>query len=130
MQRLRIERPGMPLNRSLCGGAGDDMPGWKAWRDRHPDRDKESEQRTSRKAYLAKKRFVSDYLSTHPCVDCGEKDPIVLEFDHVRGTKKTTVTRMSMNQMRVEIQKCEVRCANCHRRRHAREEKWLRSGLS
>lgn len=65
------------------------------------------------------------YLETHPCADCGETDPVVLEFDHLRD-KRADVTRMLWNGVRwaeieLEIAKCEIRCANCHRRRTARQ---------
>jgi hypothetical protein len=65
-----------------------------------------------------------DYLLAHPCVDCGEKDPVVLEFDH-RGNKRAQIVdlmrrRASWTDVLAEIQQCEVRCANCHRRRTAK----------
>jgi hypothetical protein len=64
--------------------------------------------------------WIAEYLSAHPCVDCGETDIVVLEFDHVRGIKvddvSTLVTRTGLTTVRAEIAKCEVRCANCHRR--------------
>ena len=65
------------------------------------------------------------YLLEHPCVDCGESDPVVLEFDHLRD-KRCDVTQMLWSgflwsQIELEIAKCEVRCANCHRRRTARQ---------
>ena len=64
------------------------------------------------------------YLVKHPCVDCGEIDIVVLEFDHVRGKKSHDVNRMlskdySWTKIEEEIVKCDVRCANCHRRRTA-----------
>ncbi len=66
------------------------------------------------------KEFIHNYLSSHPCVDCGEEDIIVLEFDHVRGNKVGDVKKMmfshSIASIQEEINKCEIRCANCHRR--------------
>jgi len=63
----------------------------------------------------------------HPCVGCGETDPVVLEFDHVRGEKKWNVAMCygrSMESLVEEIAKCEIRCANCHRRRTAEHRGW------
>ena len=61
-----------------------------------------------------------EYLRTHPCVDCGVDDLVVLELDHLRD-KEHNVTTMfsgySWNRILKEINKCEVVCANCHRRR-------------
>jgi hypothetical protein len=59
------------------------------------------------------------YLKTHPCVDCGECDIRVLEFDHVRGKRKYRISSMvysgrSWKNLLREIVKCDVRCANCH----------------
>jgi hypothetical protein len=69
----------------------------------------------------ANRARLARYLEAHPCVDCGETDPVVLEFDHVRGQKLLDVSRMVANgfaweKIEAEISKCEVRCANCHRR--------------
>lgn len=66
-------------------------------------------------------RLAYEYLLKHPCVDCGEADPIVLEFDHVRGEKRWNIADMvrsgrKWERVLEEIEKCEVRCANCHRR--------------
>jgi hypothetical protein len=76
------------------------------------------------------KEFAYNYLKHHPCVDCGESDPVVLEFDHVRGEKSNDVSVLisrgkPLDVIQNEIEKCEVRCGNCHRRKTARERGWL-----
>ena len=75
------------------------------------------------------KRHTWNYLKTHPCVDCGEKDPVVLEFDHI-SDKIINVSNMYRNftleRVVQEIAKCQVRCANCHRRKTAIQFGWYK----
>lgn len=77
-------------------------------------------------------RLVYEYLLEHPCVECGESAPVVLDFDHVRGVKVGNVCdlmrRGRWSAVEAEIAKCEVRCANCHRRKTARELGYYRHG--
>lgn len=67
--------------------------------------------------------WVWNYLLEHPCVDCGEKDIRVLEFDHRDPAEKTAnISRLVSDgfgsaRLEEEINKCDVRCGNCHRRR-------------
>ena len=75
------------------------------------------------------RQFIWNYYSQNPCVDCGENDPIVLELDHVRGEKKAGVSQLvhntrSLAVIKTEIAKCDVVCANCHRRRTAKTQEW------
>jgi hypothetical protein len=88
--------------------------------------------RANGREYKARNRnALFAHLLAHPCVDCGESDPTVLEFDHVRGTKSDDVTVLAALpvgpvRLRAEIDKCEVRCVNCHRRRTRRVLGWWR----
>jgi len=71
------------------------------------------------------RNYLLRYLKKHPCVDCGEKDIIVLDFDH-RQNKKMAISTMLRNSYSIraiedEIKKCEVRCSNCHRRKTSLE---------
>jgi hypothetical protein len=70
------------------------------------------------------KSRVMDYLRSHPCVDCDESDPIVLEFDHIKDKVENVsfLIKSACSWCRVlaEIEKCEVRCCNCHRRKTSR----------
>jgi|SRR5581483_3792992 len=81
--------------------------------------------------YRARNRqLIAEYLMGHPCVDCGESDPTVLEFDHIHGDKHGNLSEMvtggySERRISSEIEKCEIRCANCHRRKTAVQFKWF-----
>jgi hypothetical protein len=93
---------------------------------RHFDKHKQEILARNRRVRREQSARAFSYLSHHPCVDCGEDDPVVLEFDHVRGKKLLAVCSMiragySWQKIETEIDKCEVRCANCHRRKTAIE---------
>jgi hypothetical protein len=71
------------------------------------------------------KRLIA-YFRSHPCVDCGETNPVLLEFDHVRGSKLNSVCNLirrgfSWEKIAAEISKCEVRCCRCHRLKTAKQ---------
>lgn len=73
--------------------------------------------------------FLGNYFATHPCVDCGEKDVLVLEFDHrdrlekFDEVSKLISNRGKLEKVEKEVEKCDVRCANCHRRKTSIESK-------
>ncbi|GAA4051027.1 hypothetical protein [Agromyces indicus] len=64
--------------------------------------------------------WIGRHLLTHPCVDCGETDIRVLDFDHRSGVEKQDgVMRLAqgghaISTIAAEIAKCDVRCRNCH----------------
>ena len=84
------------------------------------------------------REYVADYLKSHPCIDCGISNIVVLDFDHidkVAGYKEETrVCRLvnrgySAQRTDEELAKCVVRCANCHRIKTANEQKWYKAKL-
>ena len=83
-----------------------------------------------RKRYEHRSRLIDDYKLERGCVDCGWRlHPRALEFDHLPGSVKVaniasmiSRTQYSIEQIRAEMAKCEVVCANCHRiRTYTRE---------
>jgi hypothetical protein len=77
---------------------------------------------TERQCY---RQRILEFLRSHPCVDCGEADPIVLQFDHEDPSAKSANVgnllrrRVAWAKIHAEIEKCVVRCANHHQRRTA-----------
>ena len=81
-------------------------------------------------------RRLMDYLLKHPCIDCGERDPVVLDFDHRDPSMKRMEVSVLLQRaagwstIETEIAKCDVRCANCHRRRTAIQRGYRKLALA
>lgn len=86
---------------------------------------KEATKKWYKERYIENGIFIWNYLLNHSCVDCGEADPVVLEFDHIRD-KTYSISRLrgsgpNKQKLLEEMAKCEVRCANCHKRKTAKQ---------
>lgn len=75
---------------------------------------------SNKKAVDQNREFLKEYLQNNPCVDCGYSDIRALQFDHkipLNDSKAPRVPHMlrcSLEKIKEEISKCDVRCANCH----------------
>lgn len=79
-------------------------------------------------------KYLFEYFQDHPCVDCGNSDPRVLEFDHRDPELKSINVSQLLGGDHIwstvyeEIVKCDVRCANCHRIRTQQQFSTFRVG--
>ncbi len=90
----------------------------------------DSARRRTERIVAERTAYLVSFFREHPCVDCGEGDPLVLEFDHVGGKRfgiDKGVRERPWKDVLAEIEKCEVVCANCHRRRTNRRGGFIRS---
>jgi hypothetical protein len=109
----------------------------KALRQKHKENPEwlTREKPQSKENKAERRAYYVEYLRTHPCAHCGEADPIVLEFNHIDPSQKTSLVSKLCNQgsmetLKAEIEKCEVLCANCHKRVTARQMNWFWLGVS
>ena len=118
-------------NKSKKDGLQTVCVGCKKLRDAEYFQDSVGHHRALNKARKKKVRqWIFDYLSEHPCIDCGETDPIVLEFDH-RSDKMMGISEMvsqgfGIEAIKTEAAKCDIRCSNCHKRKTAKDFGWYK----
>ena len=67
--------------------------------------------------------WLDQYKRRNGCSRCSETDPRCLVFHHCNGEKRDTVANLVSDkypkpEIREEIEKCRLLCANCHRREH------------
>ena len=75
------------------------------------------------------REYVLNYKLTHPCSQCGETDPVVLDFHHVKGKganiEKLIADAVSLERIKVEISLTIILCSNCHRKiTHKERKQW------
>lgn len=113
--RDRSRRDGLQNRCKVCNIALN-----KRWYRDHPQVRRERMDDYNRRRRTDGQARLLEYLKAHPCVDCGEPDPVVLDFDHLRDKVANVSTMVAAKRpwsvILAEIEKCEVRCANCHRR--------------
>jgi hypothetical protein len=91
------------------------------WHYRHSElnNSKTADRRERLATWVAERKVASG-----GCLRCGEDDPRCLDYHHREDAEKSmNVSTMvndclSREQIRQEIRKCEVLCANCHRKEH------------
>lgn len=73
-------------------------------------------------------RWFREYKSSLACIRCGENHPACLDFHHRNpGEKEIMLSRViadrawSKERILEEVAKCDVLCANCHRKQHWEE---------
>lgn len=84
-----------------------------------------AKRKASNKASAARVRaWFVEYRKALKCSRCPESDPVCLEFHHRNpADKDLAVSIMASHgygrkRILKEISKCEVLCANCHRKLH------------
>jgi hypothetical protein len=138
------KEPHLP-NSTTCQTCLDYRKGWRQGetKERQPrssnGRDKEKQRQRQSESYHSNKEkyrqrqrdnrnrarlhILQKKLESGGC-PCGEKHPALLDFHHRNpNEKEITATEMIRNKwlkerIDVELEKCDVLCANCHRRLH------------
>jgi hypothetical protein len=85
---------------------------------------------SERGSKIRKNRALMRRMKDVPCADCGNRfHPVCMDFDHRDPALKTrglaAMAHQSTDTILVEIAKCDVVCANCHRIRTARVGGWM-----
>lgn len=82
-----------------------------------------------------RQKQIIEYLLDKSCEQCGESDIRVLDFDHKDPRDKKFNISKAINQgiewelILKEIEKCQILCANCHRKRTSAQFNWYKNGV-
>lgn len=99
---------------------------------KHYAENKQDYRDSKKKSVQILREYTLSFLLEHTCIDCPESDPVCLDFDHVSGNKVRNIADMihagvALKNLKTEMEKCVVRCANCHRKKTAKEFSWFKN---
>ena len=86
----------------------------------HPEKHTDRKRRERKRIVSLNIQRTKEYKLLHPCVKCGEVNPVVLVFHHKGEEEKLfNVSKKASNKcswaiIQREIDKCIVLCSNCH----------------
>jgi len=101
----------------------------KAWKVANRAKVRTQTAATARKRHAVHMTDLRAFKLLRGCFDCGyDANADALQFDHVRGVKKfrlaaATAAGLGSQRFLDELSKCEVRCANCHAIRSAKQHR-------
>lgn len=89
---------------------------------------RESEKLHVKKRKLEIRKWFWEHKSGLKCSRCGESHVATIDFHHRVGEKENGISKMvadgySIERILRELKKCEVLCANCHRKVHFKNNK-------
>lgn len=88
---------------------------------------KNATKKRRQKLRASNQKLLWEFLKNNGCIRCGENNPVVLEMDHL-GNKKYCISDIiychTWESVLTEIEKCQILCANCHRKKTAKDFKW------
>lgn len=95
----------------------------QVWRQNNPERIRKLYRDSDQRRRNSTQDWVNQ-LKARPCKDCDQSfEPYVMDFDHRDPSTKRFVIgfmvskRMPREAIEQEIAKCDLVCANCHRKR-------------
>ena len=116
-ERYRVRRANLPADEwaAMRANAAARTRKWQAKNKKHVYDYATERKKTALNRVLAEK-------AARGCLRCGERDPRCLDFHHRDHTSKVAeVSRLIGHKpatLDAEIAKCDVICANCHRKEH------------
>lgn len=69
------------------------------------------------------RKYIKDYKEKSKCIECGEDHIATLDFHHLeKNEKEFQISEANgLLELKKEIEKCIILCANCHRKLHWKE---------